>query len=623
MSSETPYPHDPHAQYAPPPPAGGPPTGDLPQYQQQPYQQPRQQYPQQPVAVHSAVEYSTAQLVAFQFMADQGLLPQGIAPGYPASSGTATPTGTHVSTTPGYPPPGQQSHIPAPQGAPAQPAPQALPHQPDPQYPQQQQASSQQPHAAPQAPQPATQPPQQYATPSQYAPQQQPAYPQMPAPGGPPAYPQTHRPPHPMPPASPPPPAPANPTSPHQRTTGESPQPPPSPASSPVAQPDSDSSRSREGESPADRSPRPSPSPAAHGREEQPDSSTASTSPVESAPETTSDDVSDPRWRPVSRGVAMFLGAFSLLNLAAQLRYPGFDANIWWIDLRALPAPAARGLLSLVAVLLICFAIRPHAGRFRWWPTFASLLTLLGISLTNTARYYELLRGGQILGGTLLPYSLHIAACLSVVLAGVLCGPSAGGQHRSSRGSTLRLMALTVFLCMVAFPLAQMMCFGPTDYRRPADAAVVFGCKVDGNGRASDALTDRVHTACDLYDAGLVKTLIFSGGPGEGSTTEPDAMKQLALQRGVPNDAIILDPAGLSTEATVTQSAQMFSTHNVATALAVSHDYHLPRIKLCYRRAGIDVLTVPARETVRLKNRPWFLLREIAALWACYLRPLT
>lgn len=366
---------------------------------------------------------------------------------------------------------------------------------------------------------------------------------------------------------------------------------------------------------PADR--RANASPAKRSDTTQPEILTGGDS-----PEASPTDIADPRWKSISRGVALFLGMFSLLNLAGQLRYAGFDANIWWIDLRAVPAPAARGLLSLVAVLLICFAVRPQAGRFRWWLTFAALLTLLGVSLTNTARYYELLRGGQIRGGALLPYSLHIAACLSVVLAGVLSRGTSGTTHGST-GSSVRLMFLTVLICMFAFPLAQMMCFGPTDYRRPADAVVVFGCRVDGNGRASDALTDRVHTACELFEADLVKTLIFSGGPGEGGTTEPEAMKQLAVQRGVPPEAIILDPAGLSTEATVAQSAKLFQTHGIRSALAVSHDYHLSRIKLCYRRAGIDVLTVPARETVRLKKRSWYMLREVAALWSYWLSPLT
>lgn len=38
----------------------------------------------------------------------------------------------------------------------------------------------------------------------------------------------------------------------------------------------------------------------------------------------------------VARGVALFFGLFSLLNVLGELRTPGFDANGWWIDFRPL-----------------------------------------------------------------------------------------------------------------------------------------------------------------------------------------------------------------------------------------------------------------------------------------------
>jgi uncharacterized SAM-binding protein YcdF (DUF218 family) len=57
--------------------------------------------------------------------------------------------------------------------------------------------------------------------------------------------------------------------------------------------------------------------------------------------------------------------------------------------------------------------------------------------------------------------------------------------------------------------------------------------------------------------------------------------------------------------------------------LAVSHFFHLPRIKLTYQRAGVDVFTVPARQKHRLPNRHFMMVREVVALWAYYARPLT
>ena len=65
---------------------------------------------------------------------------------------------------------------------------------------------------------------------------------------------------------------------------------------------------------------------------------------------------------------------------------------------------------------------------------------------------------------------------------------------------------ITLAVCAVAFPLAQMYCYGNTDYRREADVVVVFGCRVYKDGTPSDALKERVQTACRLYLEGYVET---------------------------------------------------------------------------------------------------------------------
>ncbi len=37
-----------------------------------------------------------------------------------------------------------------------------------------------------------------------------------------------------------------------------------------------------------------------------------------------------------ARGLALFLGGFGLLNVVGDFWHPGFDANVWWLDLRRL-----------------------------------------------------------------------------------------------------------------------------------------------------------------------------------------------------------------------------------------------------------------------------------------------
>jgi uncharacterized SAM-binding protein YcdF (DUF218 family) len=131
-----------------------------------------------------------------------------------------------------------------------------------------------------------------------------------------------------------------------------------------------------------------------------------------------------------------------------------------------------------------------------------------------------------------------------------------------------------------------------------------------------------VRTACQLYREGLARKLILSGGPGDGAVHETESMRRMALQLGVKEDDIWLDEAGLNTQATVRNTEVIFSRWQASRILVVSHFYHLPRVKLAYQRDGWDVYTVPAKESYLLRQMPYNMAREVAALWVYYLRPL-
>lgn len=325
----------------------------------------------------------------------------------------------------------------------------------------------------------------------------------------------------------------------------------------------------------------------------------------------------------VARGLALFLGAFSLLNVLGEFRSPGFDANLWWIDLRALPSPMiAQLILTSAAVFLIAFAIRPRMATTQRIATAVFVSGLLLATFWNSCRFYLLLADGSIQTTFPIPFSLFTSLALLLLLVALWLPVTevTNGQHRW----VVQLSyATSVTICLVGFPLAQMVCFGLTDYRRPADAIVVFGAKALASGEPSGALDERVRTSCELYHAGLGQLLVFSGGPGDGSVHETESMRRVALRQGVPDTAILLDPDGLNTQATVRNTSPMFQAQHVQRVIAVSHFYHLPRIKMTYRRFGWDVYTVPAKRRYPMPGLPRYMTREVVALWAYYLRPLT
>lgn len=321
-----------------------------------------------------------------------------------------------------------------------------------------------------------------------------------------------------------------------------------------------------------------------------------------------------------ARGVALFLSVFSLLNILGELRAPGFDANIWWIDFRPVPRGVSRWLLSAASALAMAFAIRPRMPVYRRWATAVVLSALTAVTLRNSLTFYLLFGRGRVASWFPFPLSLFLSFALVFVVALVLKQSSA--DPRTYRKTNWAAYAGTFFLCIVGFPLAQVLCFGTTDYRRTADAIVVFGARVWSDGTPSPALEERVYTACQLYRDGWAPRLIFSGGPGPKEIDETQAMRQLALELGVPAEAMTLDPQGVNTQATVENTVALCRGCGIKRVLAVSHFYHLPRVKMTFQRAGWEVYTVPAAPRYVLVKLPYFIVREVAALWVYYLRPL-
>lgn len=319
----------------------------------------------------------------------------------------------------------------------------------------------------------------------------------------------------------------------------------------------------------------------------------------------------------VPRALALFLGGFALLNILGGLRSAHFDANLWWIDLRSLPLAVATPFLLVSLACLVGFAFWPPRSVWRQVVTIICVGALGVAAMVNAAQFYALLASGMVRSGLPIPLSLLVCGALGLIFVAACRRP----LPTRWAGDRWHILAVA-FACIVCFPLAQMFFFGKTDYRRPADAAVVLGARVYADGRLSDALADRVRTASQLYREGLVRRLIFSGGPGDGTIHETEAMKQAAIGLGVKAEDIWLDKAGLSTQATVKHTEALFRQWHTSRILVVSHAYHLPRVKLAYQRDGWDVFTVPAKESYLLRQMPYNMAREVAALWVYYLRPL-
>lgn len=312
----------------------------------------------------------------------------------------------------------------------------------------------------------------------------------------------------------------------------------------------------------------------------------------------------------LARGLALFFGCFALSNGTAELLAGHAYGNGWWIACPCLPASLQSLFLFVAGLSLTAFGLWPRMAGWRRWLTGGLAVVLAAGACWNACAVWSLAQSGRIALGFPLPFSCLVAGALSLVGVAVFRNravPPDTREHCWCAG-----VALAAVLC---FPLAQMFCYGRTDYRRPADAAVVLGARAYADGSPSQALHDRVQTAVELYREGLVSRLIMSGGPGDGAWHETEVMRKVALELGVPAHAIVLDPGGVNTRATASRTAKIFETLGARRVLVVSHGYHLPRVKLSYQQAGWQVCTVPARERYLLSGLPRFMAREVAAFW--------
>ena len=326
----------------------------------------------------------------------------------------------------------------------------------------------------------------------------------------------------------------------------------------------------------------------------------------------------------VARGVALFFGLFALVNLIGELRTPGFDQNIWWLDLRPLSASVSAGLLGLAGLLLVWWALRPAAPAWRRWVTAAALVALAAVAVKNGVTFYRVWHEGLIDPWLGVPFSFVLARRAGAARRGRgVAGLRPRPATAAGRGCARRWCVVAALgVCGVLFPLAQQGFFGKTSYARPVQTAIVFGAQVHRDGHSSIVLADRVRTAAELYRDGLAQRLVMSGGQGADEPfNETSVMRSMAISLGVPASAIVVDPAGVNTDATVRNTVPMLSTARSGPVAVVSDFFHLPRIKLAYQRAGYDVVTVPSHAR-RIPQTTGLVIREIPAFWVYYLRAI-
>ncbi len=142
---------------------------------------------------------------------------------------------------------------------------------------------------------------------------------------------------------------------------------------------------------------------------------------------------------------------------------------------------------------------------------------------------------------------------------------------------------------------------------------LVLGCsKYIRRGKPSPYFTGRMEAAEELWKSGRVRCLIVSGDNRHYSYNEPRDMKNELIRRGVPEERIVCDFAGLRTYDSVVRAQRVFGAEQLCI---VSQPGHAARAVAIARSRGLEAqgLEAPMPRQLDWRSTLRQTLRERAA----------
>lgn len=178
------------------------------------------------------------------------------------------------------------------------------------------------------------------------------------------------------------------------------------------------------------------------------------------------------------------------------------------------------------------------------------------------------------------------------------------------------LAVLTAGFVRVTAAIARQ---SSVDEARAADVIVVMGA-AEYSGRPSPVLRARLDHALDLWRRDLAPRILTTGGAGGDPVfTEGEVGRAYLTQKGVPPEAVIVEPEGESTAHSALAVGELLRRMGLRSCIVVSDGYHIYRAKRLLESRGLQVYGSPRPEPVQDGWRRWRLYARQAAgyiLWS-------
>jgi len=117
---------------------------------------------------------------------------------------------------------------------------------------------------------------------------------------------------------------------------------------------------------------------------------------------------------------------------------------------------------------------------------------------------------------------------------------------------------------------------------------------------------DRVLYTAKLYQSGIAKQIILSGGniewSGSRTTTPAQDMAEILRMVGVPEDVLILQNQSRNTAEDAQYSAEILREMGVEEIILVTSASHMMRSVALFEKEGLKVIPAPADYSITIEN---------------------
>ena len=142
----------------------------------------------------------------------------------------------------------------------------------------------------------------------------------------------------------------------------------------------------------------------------------------------------------------------------------------------------------------------------------------------------------------------------------------------------LVVAGLAIVAVVVAYGAFRIWDHGTHDDRRPAGAVVVLGA-AQYDGHPSPVFAARLDHAVALFLTGDYRYLVVTGGKVDGDrTTEAAVARAYALERGVPDERILVEDHGRTTLESLRSVGAILAAKGIDDAVFVSDPPHMLRV---------------------------------------------